>query len=90
MARRYLDVVEPSQLVRSLQQLQAAVFGVCVIESDHEAEHFRLKAPIIVPIAVVLMPLPCAAIERLLRRKFGVVVINLAAEQILHGVHHAT
>ena len=82
-------MLDAATLVRSLDNLQAAVLARAAIERDHHARHVREYTAIVIPIAVILMPLPCPAFERFLGRQLGVVVIHLAAKQILHGVNHA-
>lgn len=45
-------------------------------------------AVVVVPVAVVLVPFPGAADQGLLRGELGLEVIDRAAEQRLHRVHH--
>ena len=59
------------------------------VERDLAAGEMREDAAVVVPVAVVLVPFPGAADERLLRGELGLEVIDRAAEQRLHGVDHA-
>ena len=69
--------------------LQAAIFTRGFIERDHYAGHVGKHAAIVIPVAIVLMPFPCTALERFFRSQFGVVVVDLAAEHVFHGVDYA-
>lgn len=87
-ARQYA-VVDPAHQMRSAQYLQAAVLAIGPVQRDHDAAHVRIHAAVVVPVAVVLVPFPGAAVVGLLGREFGVVVVDLAAEHVFHRVDHA-
>jgi hypothetical protein len=89
LARRHLDVVQPTELVRSAHHLEAAVLGVRPVERDHDRQHLRFEAAVVVPIAVILMPFPGAADSRLLGRQLRLKMVDRLADQRLRGVHDA-
>jgi hypothetical protein len=82
-------VINAAEQMRSLHHLQAAVRAGGAVECDLAAREMWEDAAVVVPVAVVLMPLPGATDERLLRGELGLEVIDRAAEQRLHGVDHA-
>ena len=59
------------------------------VERHHHARHVREHAAVVIPVAVVLVPLPRAADVGLLRGELRVVVVDLAAQQVLHRVDDA-
>ena len=57
------------------------------IQGDEATGHAGKETAVLIPVAVILVPLPGPAHERLLEHQLRVVVIDLAAEDLLHGVH---
>ena len=82
-------MVDPPRQVRAAQHLQAAVVAVCAVQRHHHAAHGGVHAAVVVPVAVVLVPLPGTAVEGLLGGEFGVVVVDLAPKHVFHGVDHS-
>ena len=59
-------VVDAADQVRALQHFQAAVFTRGPVDGDQTTSQERKEAAVVVPVAVVLVPFPSAAGERLL------------------------
>src|SRR6516164_3597701 len=76
-------------MMGSLEDLQAAVLTRGPIDGDHAACQHWIEATVVVPVAVVLMPLPGAAGARLLQDHLVVIVVHLAAEQRFHGIDNS-
>ena len=55
------DVVDPAQVVRALDHLQAAVLARGGIDRDERAGQEREQDAVLIPVAVVLVPRPRAA-----------------------------
>ena len=58
---RDLNVIEAAEFMGLSYQLETAVLGIGSIQSNHETQHLRCDTAVVIPIAVVLMPLPGAA-----------------------------
>ena len=76
-----LAVVEPSQLMRAANDLQASVVPGGAIDSDHATGQKGREAPVVVPVTVILMPGPSPAHEGLFEDHLVVIVINFALKQ---------
>jgi hypothetical protein len=46
--------------MRAPQNLEATVFFAGAVNGDHATGHVRAQTSVLIPIAVVLVPLPCA------------------------------
>ena len=80
-------MLDPAQPVRSANHLQAAVAPVGAVDGDVAARHVWEKAAVVVPVAVILVPLPGAADPGLLHHHLVVVEIDLVAHQPLDRIH---
>ena len=58
---RDLNVIEAAEFMGLSNQLETAVLGIGSIQCDHETQHLGCDTAVVIPIAVVLMPLPRAA-----------------------------
>ena len=56
-----LAVIDPAQVVRALEHLQAAVLLGGPVHGDQAAGQVREQAAVVVPVAVILVPFPGAA-----------------------------
>ena len=56
-----LDMIDSAHFVGPAYDLKATVGLCCVINSDHATGHVRKKTTVVVPVAIILMPRPCAA-----------------------------
>jgi hypothetical protein len=90
------NVVDAAHLVRALEHLEASVFACRRIDRDHHAAEIRKEDAILIPIAVVLMPGPGPTGAGVLQDHLGVVMIDLATDELLDRVndtaaagHHA-
>ena len=79
-------VIDPAHLVRALQDLEASVGAGRAIDGDQATGQVGEQAAVFVPVAVILVPLPGAADPRLLEDHLVVVMVDLAAQEPLHGV----
>ena len=82
-------VLDPAQEVGAFEHLHAAVLARVRIDGDEGRGHVGEKTSVLIPIAVVLMPGPGAAGQRLLDTHLGVVMVDLVAEQTFHRIHQA-
>ena len=81
------DVIDAAEVVRALDHLQAAVLARGRVDRDEGAAQQREQDAVLIPVAVVLVPRPGAADARVLHDHLRVVVVDLAAEQLLGRVH---
>ena len=77
-----LAMIETSEPVRPSEDLQTAIGPGGTIHGDHTTAHL-LPQESAIPITVILMPLPCTAGVWLLHHHLMVVVIDIAAQQLL-------
>ena len=82
-------MVGTPHVIGAAQELQAAVVTVAAVQGHHAAHEMREQAAVVVPVAVVLVPLPGAAAGGILGRELRLEVIDGTAEQRLGGIHHA-
>ena len=82
-------VFDPPHLVTALEDLKAAVLTGRRVDRDRDAQQVGVQAAVLVPIAVILVPIPGAAATGTLERHFGMVVVNLAAEETRRALDHA-
>jgi len=75
--------------MRALDHLEATVGLVRAVDGNHATGHIRIETRIeLVPIAVILVPLPRPADERLLQHHLVMEMIDLIPQQRLHRIHH--
>jgi hypothetical protein len=55
-------VVETPELVRALENLEAAVLFGRFVERNEDRQHVRGEAAVVVPVAEILVPLPGTAL----------------------------
>jgi hypothetical protein len=82
-------MLDAPHFVRAAENLKAAVFARGRVKGDEAACHVRQQAAVVVPVAVILVPLPGSPDERLLKHHLGVVVVDLPAQELLHSVDDA-
>ena len=82
-------VIDPAELVRAPEHLQAAVFPRRPVERNVDAHHVGRETAVVVPISEVLVPFPGAALVRLLHGHLVTVEIDRLADGVLGEVHHA-
>jgi hypothetical protein len=81
-----LAMLDAAHQVRAAQQLQATVLARRRIERNEHARHRRKQTAVVVPIAVILMPLPRAADLGFLGAQLRMVVIDFIAQELFHRV----
>jgi hypothetical protein len=63
--------------------LQTSVLSVRLIDCDEATDEIREETAIVIPIAIVLMPFPCAIGMRVLENKFMVPGVNFCTQKFL-------
>src|SRR6267142_4665436 len=59
-----LSMINTAHMMRSLDDFKAAVVRRCAINLDQAAGHVGEETMIEVPVAIILVPLPCPAHQR--------------------------
>ena len=62
----YRHMINPSQAMRAADDLQATVISISTVQRNHETQHVRAQAAVVVPVTVILMPFPGATDMRVL------------------------
>jgi len=83
------DVVDPSHFVRALQNLETAVLPRRRIDRDHDAAEIGKEEAVLIPVAVILMPGPGPADAGVFQDHLRVVMIDLAANELLDRIDDA-
>ena len=79
-------MLDAANFVGAADDLQAAVFAGVGIDGDHDRGHVGKEAAVLIPVAVILVPVPCAAGEGFLDAHLGVVMVDFVAEERFHGI----
>jgi len=86
---RHRRVIDASHEMRTRDHLETAILSAGGVERDHAAREPRKETAIVIPIAIILMPLPRAADIRLLGGQLRLEVVDRTAEHGLHRIDHA-
>ena len=81
-------VLDPSQAVRTPDDLEATVRPVGPVHRDVATGHIGIQRLVVVPVAVVLVPLPGSADAGFLDHHLVMVQVDLVAHEPFHRVDH--
>src|SRR5205085_6526644 len=79
------DVVDAAEVVGAAEDLEAAILAGGGVDGDEGAGEEREQDAVLIPVAVVLMPGPGATDAGVLHDHLGVVMVDLAFEDLLGG-----